>query len=228
MRAILPTRIGTLPVRIVVLPIRIVVCLCFLLLSVGVAMCQQRSLPDAPSVTASKEVESLRVPAVPADTVQLSAVYTNGGSSHRDAEVLFGDFYRLQPVQQNGSQDFFQKRVYPTLLKRGIEYHPSSSGGLMSRTMYATSRLFLAPQDSGKSRLNTSYLLSTLASAAMQSAYRPYWRRSAAQPFSDFGATIGNDAGMNMLHEFGPGIRQLMKSHEPKFVTAIQEHLHHN
>ena len=149
-------------------------------------------------------------------------------SSHREAEVFLGDFYRLEPVQQKTSQDFFQKRVYPALLKRGVDYHPSSSGSLMSRTMYATSRLFIAPQDSGKRRLNTSYLLGTLASAAMHSAYQPYWRRSAAQPFSEFGATIGNDAGMNMLHEFGPGIRQLMKSHEPKFVTAIEQHIHHN
>lgn len=98
----------------------------------------------------------------------------------------------------------------------------------MGRAMYATSRLFIAPEDSGGKRLNTSYLLSTLTSAVAHSAYRPYWRRSVSQPFSEFGATIGNDAGMNVLHEFGPGIRQLMKSHEPKFVSAIEEHLHHN
>src|SRR5579859_2531574 len=196
----------------------------FLLLAVGMAMCQQREgtsagLPDAPSATVSRELESFRAPAGEADLAH--------ASSSRDAQLWFGDFYRFEPVRQE-SGDFFQKRVYPTLLKRDVNYHPVSSGSFVSRATYAASRFILAPEDSGKKRLNTSYLLGTLASAAMHSAYRPYWRRSVSQPFSEFGATIGNDAGMNMLHEFGPGIRQLMKSHEPKFVSAIEEHLHHN
>jgi hypothetical protein len=44
-------------------------------------------------------------------------------------------------------------------------------------------------------------------------------------PFSDFGSTVGNDAGMNLWHEFGPGIQQLMKSHAPKFVSKIEERI---
>lgn len=194
----------------------------FLLLAASGAMCQQRdrsgagnTLPDAPSATVSKsDVFTVRT----GDPGQVI--------SHRDAQILFGDAYRLEPVPEKQSEDFFQKHLYPTLLKRGLDYHPSSSSGLLSRATYATSRLFIEPEDSGKSRLNTSYLLGTLASAAMHSAYRPYWRRSISQPFSEFGASIGNDAGMNILHEFGPGIRQLMKSHEPKFVSAIEQHLH--
>lgn len=203
-------------------PFRIVM---FLLLAASGAVCQQRdrssaakSLPDAPSVTASQFDSSRWQASAPGPVI-----------SYRDAQVLFGDSYRLEPLPERESGDFFQKHLYPTLLKRGLEYRPSSSSGFLSRATYATSRLFFEPEDSGKKRLNTSYLLGTLASAAMHSAYRPYWRRSISQPFSDFGASIGNDAGMNILHEFGPGIRQLMKSHEPKFVSAIEEHItHHN
>ena len=202
-------------------PIRILV---FLLLAPSGAMCQQRqraveisSLPDAPSATASQS-----------DSLRAQVGEPGLHISQRDAQVLFGDSYRLEPLQEKQSEDFFQRRLYPALLKRGLDYHPSSSSGLLSRATYATSRLFVAPEGSGKTRVNTSYLLSTLASAAMHSAYRPYWRRSVSQPFSEFGATIGNDAGMNILHEFGPGLRQLMKSHEPRFVSAIEEHIHHN
>jgi hypothetical protein len=42
-------------------------------------------------------------------------------------------------------------------------------------------------------------------------------------PFGDFGSTIGNDAGMNLFHEFGPGIRQMVIGHAPKFVFRIGE-----
>lgn len=44
-------------------------------------------------------------------------------------------------------------------------------------------------------------------------------------PFSDFGSTVGNDAGMNVLHEFEPSIEKLLESHTPRFVTAIEQKL---
>jgi hypothetical protein len=58
-------------------------------------------------------------------------------------------------------------------------------------------------------------------------ASRPYWRRPLGAPFSDFGSTIGNDVGMNLWHEFGPGIQQIMKSHTSKFVSKIEERVGH-
>jgi hypothetical protein len=82
--------------------------------------------------------------------------------------------------------------------------------------------------DSGKGRLNTSYLLRALASAAADTASHPYWRRSIGQPFSDFGSTVGNDAGMNLWQEFRPEIEQIMKSHTPRFVSRIEARVGHN
>ncbi|MGA7170621.1 MAG: hypothetical protein WBX08_15810, partial [Candidatus Sulfotelmatobacter sp.] len=75
---------------------------------------------------------------------------------------------------------------------------------------------------------NTSYLVRVLASAAADTASRPYWRRSVGEPFSDLGSTVGNDAGTNLWHEFRPGIEQVMKSHTPRFVSRIEEHIIHN
>ncbi len=39
---------------------------------------------------------------------------------------------------------------------------------------------------------------------------------------------IGSDAGINLLHEFGPGIRQMVKGHTPKFVSKIKENITHD
>lgn len=64
-----------------------------------------------------------------------------------------------------------------------------------------------------------------LTSVAIHNAYRPYWARSTSATFTNFGSTIGSDAGMNVFHEFGPGIRQMVKGHAPKFVSRIEERI---
>jgi hypothetical protein len=140
------------------------------------------------------------------------------------AQPGFDLLYPAQPSQRE-SGDFFGKYLYPTLLKRNLNYHPSSSSSFTGRATYAATSIFVMRDDSGKGRLNTSYLLGVLSSAAIHSAYRPSWRRSVSQPFNDFGSRIGNDAGMNLFHEFEPGLQQLMKSHTPKFVYKIDERL---
>jgi hypothetical protein len=124
---------------------------------------------------------------------------------------------------QEESSTFFGKHLYPPLLKHDPRYYASSSDSFMDRASYAASRIFVTRDDSGKGRLNTSYFLGVLTSVAIHSAYRPYWTRSTSATFNDFGLTIGSDAGMNIFHEFGPGIRQMVKGHTPKFVSGIKE-----
>ena len=64
-----------------------------------------------------------------------------------------------------------------------------------------------------------------LTSVAIHTAYRPYGARSTSATFNNFGSTIGSDAGINVYHEFGPGIRQIVKGHTPKFVSRIEERI---
>jgi hypothetical protein len=126
---------------------------------------------------------------------------------------------------QKESSAFFGKYLYPSLPKQNLRYYPSTNASFMGRASYAASRIFITRDDSGKSRLNTSYIFGVLSSVAIHTAYRPYWARSTSTPFNDFGSTIGNDAGINLLHEFGPGIRQMLKGHTPKFVSNIEERI---
>jgi hypothetical protein len=177
---------------------------CFVMMAACGALCQQheekaRSLPEAP-------------------TVQASAQAILNGSAQFDNFA----FHR-ENQDQNISRDFITRHLYPTLPKRNSNYHPANDG-LMCRAIYAASRALVTWDDSGKARLNTSYLLRTLSSVAMDTASTPYWRRHAAGPFSDFGSTIGNDAGVNVFHEFEPGIEKLLKNHAPKLVTSMMEH----
>jgi hypothetical protein len=108
-----------------------------------------------------------------------------------------------------------------SLVKTGNRYRTSDSDNLFARAIYAASSTFIMRGDDGGRHLNNNYLLKVLTSAAASTADRPYWRRSASQPFADIGSTIGNDAGMNVLHEFQPGILQLVRNHQPRFLSKI-------
>jgi hypothetical protein len=92
----------------------------------------------------------------------------------------------------------------------------------MGRAAYAASRIFIARDDGGKGRLNTSYFLGVLTSVVIHTAYRPYWARSASAAFNNFGSTIGSDAGINLFREFQPGLLQMMKGRTPRFVSRIE------
>jgi len=61
-----------------------------------------------------------------------------------------------------------------------------------------------------------------LTSAAVATAYRPYWARTSSAVLSDFGSTIGSDAGMNVLREFWPAIHNRLQGHGPRFVQKIE------
>lgn len=181
----------------------------FLILASLCALCQQPqtavSLPDAPS--AQRFVDAQEKIA----------------SDHAEAFALL-NFYKDRRLQDN-SDNFFTKRLYPTLLRRSPKYHPVETGKLVSRATYAASRTVITREESGRARLNTPYLLRVLSSTALHAASTPYWRRTTSEPLSDFGSTVGSDAGMNVLHEFQPGIEGLLKNHTPKFVSALEQRI---
>jgi hypothetical protein len=106
-------------------------------------------------------------------------------------------------------------------------YAPSANASFMGRASYAASSIFIARDSYGKARLNTTYFLGVLTAVAAHAAYRPPRERSTSATFNNLGSTIGSDAGINVYHEFGPGIRQIMKRLTPKFVSKIEERTTH-
>ena len=194
-----------------------------------------RSLPDAPSVhptTGAKKFQTFVDEARSALT--LGAVGINAGLMREtDRGVIpkpqpnFIDFYKAVLIQKESSA-FFGKYLYPSLLKQDPRYYPSTSRNVLGRATYAASRILITRNDSGEMRLNTSYFLGVLTSVAIATAYRPYWTRSASITVKALGSTIGSDAGVNLFHEFGPGIRQMVKGRTPKFVSRIGERITHD
>jgi hypothetical protein len=192
-----------------------------------------KSLPDAPSAQPPTQAEKFRAfidearspltfGAAGVDAGIMRGTEVRSLSSGRQASLT--DLYKGALIQKESSA-FFSKYLYPALLKQDPRYHPSNSQSFWGRVMYAASRTVITQNDSGKATLNTSYFLGVLTSVAISTAYRPYWTRSTSATFKTFGSTIGSDAGINILHEFEPGIRQIVKRHAPKFVSRIEERI---
>ena len=206
----------------------------FGLLASCAALCQQRNvqtsantLPNAPSLQnesaqAAAKTQSLRevFDAAHLPVWERANAASAGGAAHLD----LGHFDRQQP-NRNGSRNFLDKRIFASPPSHSNSNQTSEGESLIRRAGYAASGVLVTHDDAGRRRLNTSYLLRVLTTTAAHSAYVPYWRRQLSRPASDFGSTIGNDTGMKVFHEFEPGILQLVKSHQPKFVSAIGERI---
>jgi hypothetical protein len=195
-----------------------------------------RSLPDAPSVHPPTQVEKFHTFVNEARSpLTLGAVAVNAGAM-RETELAhvtpgpqpsLAARYKVALLQKESSA-FFGKYLYPSLLRQDPRYYPSTSSTFLGRATYAASRILITRNDSGERTLNSSYFLGVLTSVAIATAYRPYWARSTSAAFKTFGSTIGSDVGIDLFHEFGPGIRQMLRGHTPKLVSRIEESITHD
>lgn len=189
------------------------------------------SLPDAPS-SVQPPAQAQRLHPFVKESGTPGSVGI-GASAMRGTELgqvtpgpqfTFTDHYQMAFIQKEPSA-FLRKYLYPSSLKQDARYYASTSDSFMGRASYAASRILVTRDASGKGRLNTRYFFGMLTSVALHTAYRPYRMRSTSDTFNNFGSTIGGDAGMNVFHEFGPGIRQMVKGLTPKFVSRIGERI---
>lgn len=111
----------------------------------------------------------------------------------------------------------------PLLLTRSPAFRPPQDSRFLARAADAAEGVLLSRDPDGGRKLNATYLLRVLTVATAHVAERPYWRRSASQPFADFGSMVGNDAGMNVFHVIQPDLMELVKSREPRFVSRFHE-----
>jgi hypothetical protein len=121
------------------------------------------------------------------------------------------------------SGGFFGRFLFPVLLHEDPRYLRSTSQDTMPRIGYALSRVLVTRDDHGNKRTNLSLILSVFASSGLGNTYYPREERG----FGDTAARAGGDlvsaAGMNVLREFWPDIKQKFKKHEPKRIQKLEE-----
>jgi hypothetical protein len=193
------------------------------------------SLPDAPSaivLAPGALVEPVSVQRISAEAhaplsvapLTVAAVGMPVATARFQAALAFDP--DQHPTQSNSGALFF-RRLYPSLNNPNLRYRPSDNNTVLGRATDAASRILLTRDQTGKRKFNSTYFLRLATAVAADSASRKYRARSKTAPLSDFGSNVGNDTGMNLLHEFGPGLQQAVVSHLPKFVSRIQARILH-
>ena len=182
----------------------------------------QSSLPDAPSAVPEKQRErsqafvEVRSPLI-FDGAAINASMIRESPEYHAPRVTpsFSALYGASVVQK-------QLTVFPG---------DHTSDSFLGRASYAASRLFIARDESGKRRFNTSYLLGALASAAVaNTTYRryrtqlvPYQVQSVSGTFGNFGSTVGGDAGERIFRQFWPQIHQILRGHSLKVLQRVED-----
>ena len=133
-----------------------------------------------------------------------------GRRLNREYETGFrgvGQAYGIN-LATNETDVFFQRFLFPTLLKQDPRYFRNPDLPFFQRALYAMSRVLITRTDSGGQTFNSSRILSIAASRAVSDLYVPGERQGMNPVAADVSFTLLRDAGMNLLHEFWPDARR--------------------
>lgn len=136
----------------------------------------------------------------------------------------FGETYASRmgrTISSQTEQGFFSKFLLPSMFHQDPRYFQSDSDGTVGRTSYAISRVLITRNDNGRPTLNTSEILGSFFAASLTTAYHPYRRYTPGEVVSRTMSGIGSDAGLNMLREFWPDIREHLMDHGPKMMQTL-------
>jgi hypothetical protein len=133
-----------------------------------------------------------------------------GKHLNREYETGFrgvGQRYGIS-LATNETDVFFQRFLFPTLLKQDPRYFRNPDLPFFKRALYAMSRVLITRTDSGMQTFNSSRILSVAASRAVSDLYVPGERQGMHPIGACVSFTLLRDAGENLLHEFWPDVRR--------------------
>jgi hypothetical protein len=108
----------------------------------------------------------------------------------------------------NETDVFFQRFLFPTVLKQDPRYFRNPDLPFFQRALYAMSRVLITRTDNGGQTFNSSRILSVAASRAVSDLYVPGERQGMHPVAACVSFTLLRDAGENLLHEFWPDVRR--------------------
>jgi hypothetical protein len=103
---------------------------------------------------------------------------------------------------------FFQRFLFPTLLRQDPRYFRNPNLPFFQRTLYAMSRVLITRTDGGGQTFNSSRILSIAATRTVSDLYVPGERQGMRPIAACVSFTLLRDAGLNLVHEFWPDVRR--------------------
>lgn len=92
--------------------------------------------------------------------------------------------------------------ILPSVLHQDPRYFYQGSGSIASRSTHAVASTFITRGDNGKTQINFSHLMGSLAAGAIANAYHPASSRGLGLTFETFGISTGANALGNLFREF--------------------------
>jgi hypothetical protein len=89
-------------------------------------------------------------------------------------------------------------------------------GGLIHRTGYSVSRIFLTRADSGRTEFNFSEFFGSATSTAIGTTYRVGSEKNVGDAATDWGTMVAWDTAANLLKEFWPDIHNKFRRSSSK------------
>ncbi len=124
-------------------------------------------------------------------------------------------------VADKESRQFFGDYLFPTLLKQDPRYFPKRRGGVWGRAWYATTRVLVTRNDNGNAAFNYSEILGVAFAKATSNLYYPDRQRGGWETANRILGTFQSDAASNIISEFWPEMRSVLKHCTPKSLRRV-------
>lgn len=121
------------------------------------------------------------------------------------------------------ARSFFQTFLFSSIFRQDPRYHRVGRGGLFYRASYAASRVLIGRSDDGRSTLNWPEFLGVAATVTLGNAYYPDADRGTIRTINRGFGSIGSDAATEIMREFWPDVRKVLRRHEPKSVQRLEQ-----
>jgi hypothetical protein len=116
--------------------------------------------------------------------------------------------YYWHTVADQSIENYFVEFIVPTINHEDSRYYAMGKrgGGLVKRTEYSLSRVFVTKSDQGKPMFNYGEIVGSAAAVTVSNFYYPSKERTASNGLRNWGLDISYDALTFMFHEFWPDI----------------------
>lgn len=121
------------------------------------------------------------------------------------------------------SRRFIQGFVLSAVLHQDPRYFPSKKSKKIPRAWYAATRVVVGKSDNGSDTFNSAEFLGALFTSSLQNAYYPEHDRGFGETMSRFLGALLSDASSNVLREFTPDMRRMIRRHAPEKIKQIEE-----
>lgn len=147
--------------------------------------------------------------------VGVTSLLAEGTNSHSQLGKGVGGFwaYYWRGWVDKTDGNYWVDFLMPTMLHQDERYYAMGEGGIMKRSVYAATRVFVTPNVNGKNGFNTSEIVGRGVSQAISLSYYPSQTQTFSGYAEKFGYALGRDAISNVFRELWPDINARVLHH---------------